>query len=127
VVDWGQEDGAKAAGGGRGKGGKLKSKNQERDQKKENEKTNRGMRELDEETGNRQKVEEWEGITNKEWMNAFEAAEYCGVSYGAIRNMTYRREIPFYKFGRRLRFRVEDIRNLLLNGKTSIQEWKPCR
>ena len=66
-------------------------------------------------------------MVDKEWMNAYEAAEYIGVSYGALRNMTYRREVPFFKMGRRLRFRMEDMRQFILENQFGKKEWQQCR
>lgn len=61
---------------------------------------------------------------DKEWMNAFETANYIGVTYGALRNMAYRREIPFFKMGRRLRFRTEDVRKFLMQSPIKLGDWK---
>ncbi len=79
------------------------------------------------ETEDRQKLENRKRLGDKEWMNAYEAADYIGVSYGGLRNMAYRREIPFFKMGRRLRFRTDDIRQHLIQNQVGIREWKPCR
>lgn len=48
------------------------------------------------------------GITG-EWVSSLDACSILGVSYGALKNMVYRRQIPFYKFGRRLRFRTPEL------------------
>ncbi|MGE0614631.1 MAG: helix-turn-helix domain-containing protein [Bacteriovoracia bacterium] len=75
----------------------------------------------------RQKLDADPTLLHNEWMDAFEVATYMGISYGSVRNMTYRREIPFYRLGRRLRFKTEEIRQHLSMSKVGIKEWGPCR
>lgn len=48
-----------------------------------------------------------------EWLNSKDAASFLCISEGALRNLVYRGQIPFYKFGRRLRFRYSEIHALL--------------
>lgn len=43
------------------------------------------------------------------WITTKEAAKYLGISENALRIMVCRRQIVFYKFGRRLRFNVTDV------------------
>lgn len=47
-----------------------------------------------------------------EWLSTEEAAHFLSVSANALRIMVYRGQVPVYKFGRRLRFRVEDCQAL---------------
>ena len=47
-----------------------------------------------------------------EWLSSKEAAQYLSVSENALRIMVHRRQIPVFRFGRRLRFRIDDIRAL---------------
>jgi excisionase family DNA binding protein len=49
---------------------------------------------------------------NRLW-NHVEVAEYIGSTPGSIRVMCSRREIPFLKIGRRVRFSPESIRRWL--------------
>lgn len=53
-----------------------------------------------------------------EWLSSKEAANYLGISENAIRIMVYRRQIKFSKFGRRLRFRLRDLKSLMLGRST---------
>lgn len=47
---------------------------------------------------------------NPKWLNAREAVEYLRLpSLGALRNLVYRRKIPFCKLGRNLRFDREGL------------------
>lgn len=43
------------------------------------------------------------------WITTKEAAIFLGISENALRIMVCRRQIVFYKFGRRLRFNVNDL------------------
>lgn len=47
-----------------------------------------------------------------EWLNSKDAATFLCISESALRNLVYRGQLPFYKFGRRLRFKFSDIRAL---------------
>jgi excisionase family DNA binding protein len=51
----------------------------------------------------------------REWMTTDEAAEYLGIPVGSLRNMTSNGKIPHYKLGNRNRYRVDDLRQLLLS------------
>lgn len=56
--------------------------------------------------------------STQEWLTTREAASYLGLSTGALLNMTSNGEIPHYKLGkRRNRYRVADLRELLLTRK----------
>lgn len=46
------------------------------------------------------------------WITTKEAAVFLGISENALRIMVCRRQINFYKFGRRLRFNVNDLASL---------------
>lgn len=50
----------------------------------------------------------------QEWLTTENAAEYLGVSENALRIMVHRGQIRFYKLGRRLRFRKDELRTLFL-------------
>jgi len=53
-------------------------------------------------------------IDNKlEWLTSREAALFLRVSRGQLRNMVWRRQVKFYKLGRKLRFSRRDIEKLL--------------
>ena len=47
-----------------------------------------------------------------EWLSSREAAQFLSVSENALRMMVYRDQVPAYKFGRRLRFKLNDCRLL---------------
>lgn len=59
-------------------------------------------------------------LKNEEWLDSVQAAAYLKVSVGALRNMTSNGQIPFYKLGRRNRYRVEDLRSLLFSQKRGV-------
>ncbi len=57
---------------------------------------------------------------NLKWLTAREAVIYLRLpSEGALRNLVYRRQIPFSKIGRLLRFDRERLDALLLSGSRS--------
>lgn len=56
----------------------------------------------------------FENRMKREWLTTKEAAQYLLISENALRIMAHRCQIPVYKFGRRLRFRFEDCRLLVL-------------
>jgi excisionase family DNA binding protein len=56
----------------------------------------------------------FENRMRREWLTTKEAAQYLLISENALRIMAHRLQIPVYKFGRRLRFRFEDCRLLVL-------------
>ena len=56
-----------------------------------------------------------------EWLNTDEAAKYLKVSVGSLRNLTSSGKIPYYKFERRNRYRLKDLRDLLLSKKRGGQ------
>lgn len=49
-----------------------------------------------------------------EWLSSVEAATYLGVTQNALRMMVYRRQVKFYKMGRRIRFHIKDLQALLI-------------
>ena len=51
---------------------------------------------------------------SKEWLTTNEAAKFLGVTPNALRIMVYRNQVPTYKFGRRLRFRLRDCKALFI-------------
>ena len=61
---------------------------------------------------------------NLRWLDAHEAVVYLRLpSLGALRNLVYRRQIPFTKLGRSLRFKREELDrhlDLLSVRRTSI-------
>ncbi len=46
------------------------------------------------------------------WYSSSEASAFLSISENALRILVYRGQIPFYKFGRRLRFKADDLLNL---------------
>lgn len=55
--------------------------------------------------------------TEYEWLNTVEAAEYLKVTLKSLLNMTSSGQLPYYKLGRRNRYRREDLEALLLSEK----------
>lgn len=47
-----------------------------------------------------------------EWLSTDEAARYLGLTPNALRICVHRGQVRAYKFGRRLRFRVEELRQI---------------
>ncbi len=52
-----------------------------------------------------------------EWLDTNQAAQYLGISPAVLRNMTSNGKVPFYKLGRRNRYRLPELRELLLSEK----------
>ena len=50
-----------------------------------------------------------------EWLSTSEAAKFLSTTPNAVRIMVCRGKIKASKLGRRLRFKISDLRNLLLN------------
>jgi len=49
----------------------------------------------------------------EKWLNSKEAAQYLNISERTLFNLTSNGKIPYHKFGRRNRYLLEDLRNLL--------------
>lgn len=56
----------------------------------------------------------FENQTQREWLSTEEAANFLSISANALRIMVHRDQIRAFKLGRRLRFRVQDCRQLFL-------------
>lgn len=52
-----------------------------------------------------------------EWMDSKEAASFLRISEQALRNMTSNGRIPFYKLGRRNRYRKDELTDLVLSQR----------
>ncbi len=52
-----------------------------------------------------------------EWLDTVEAAKFLRVSVATLRNMTSNGLIPYYKLGRRNRYKRSDLRSLLLQNR----------
>lgn len=48
-----------------------------------------------------------------EWLPTEDAAKYLGITANALRILVCRGKVTTYKFGRRLRFKIADLRSLL--------------
>lgn len=48
-----------------------------------------------------------------EWLSTEKAAQYLCMSPNALRICVHRGQVKAYHFGRRLRFRLEDLRRIL--------------
>ena len=55
-----------------------------------------------------------------EWLTTEEAASYLRISVGSLRNKTSYGAVPRYKLGRSNRYRVSDLRSLLLKSKENL-------
>lgn len=54
----------------------------------------------------------YENQIGGKWYSSKEASAFLSISENALRILVHRDQIPFYKFGRRLRFKAEDLQNL---------------
>lgn len=54
----------------------------------------------------------YENQIGGKWYCSSQAAAFLSISENALRILVYRDQIPFYKFGRRLRFKAEDLYDL---------------
>ena len=54
----------------------------------------------------------FENRIEREWLSTEEASYFLSISENALRIMVYRGQIPVCKFGRRLRFRLQDCQAL---------------
>lgn len=57
-----------------------------------------------------------ESSLTTEWLTTEEAAKYLRISPASLRNMTSNGKVPYHKLERRNRYRLEDLRNLLLKN-----------
>ncbi|MFN3697107.1 MAG: helix-turn-helix domain-containing protein [Pseudobdellovibrio sp.] len=55
----------------------------------------------------------FENKIESKWLTSKEVAQYLAISENALRIMVHRGQIPYYKFGRRLRFQFEDCMPLI--------------
>ena len=52
-----------------------------------------------------------------EWMDSETAAEYLSISVPVLRNLTSNGQIPFYKLGRRNRYRKDELDSMLFRNR----------
>jgi len=55
-------------------------------------------------------------------LNVKEAARYLGTTPASLYSMVWRREVPFVKLGRSLRFDVRDLEKLIEESKVKPQD-----
>lgn len=55
----------------------------------------------------------FENRIEREWLSTEEAASYLRLSENALRIKVHRGQVPVYRFGRRLRFRLKDCEGLI--------------
>lgn len=55
----------------------------------------------------------FENQMQREWLSTEEAAYFLSITPNALRIMVHRGQIQVARFGRRLRFRVQDCRRLI--------------
>jgi excisionase family DNA binding protein len=53
----------------------------------------------------------------EKFLTTEQAAQYLGIPAGSLRNMTSNGQVPYYKLGRRNRYRLSDLHELLLSQK----------
>ena len=53
-----------------------------------------------------------------EWYGTEKAAAFLDVTPNALRIMVHRRQLQAYRLGRRLRFRLADLRSVLLRKRS---------
>lgn len=64
-------------------------------------------------------------LTTERWLSSKEAAEYLGISVGALTIRVYRKEIIPKKLGRLNRFNSKDLERLLrASSETSNNKWR---
>lgn len=51
------------------------------------------------------------------WLDSVEAAQFLKVSAPMLRNMASNGQVPFYKLGRRNRYRCDELEALLLQNR----------
>lgn len=54
---------------------------------------------------------------NDEWLTSREAAAFLKISEGCLRNLCSNGQIPYHKLARRNRYRLQDLRDLLLKTR----------
>lgn len=57
------------------------------------------------------------GSVKFEWMGSNEAASYLRISVKTLMNLSSGGSVPFYKFGRRNRYRKDELDQILLQNK----------
>ena len=60
---------------------------------------------------------------NKRYLSLQEAAKYLGVSENYLYKATRRKEIPFIRLGRRLKFDVKRLDKLMAENTTEPKDW----
>ena len=56
-------------------------------------------------------------LTTREVLTSEEAASFLRISVGALRNMASNGQVPYHKLGRRNRYLLAELRQLLLTKK----------
>lgn len=59
-----------------------------------------------------------------EWLTHKGASQYLKVSEGELRNMVSRGELPYYKLGRRNRYRLSELKEILLATRLGGYKWE---
>lgn len=57
---------------------------------------------------------------NDEWLTSEEAAAFLRISPATLRNLTSSGKVPFYKFGRRNRYRKSELVKMLFAEKRGV-------
>ena len=56
------------------------------------------------------------------WINSDQAANYLGISRKTLLNECYKGMIPYYKFGRRNRYKRSDLDKVILTNNGSKED-----
>ena len=56
------------------------------------------------------------------WLTVREAAKYLGTTAPSLYARVWRREVPFIKIGRSVRFDIEDLKKLIDASRVAPQE-----
>lgn len=59
-------------------------------------------------------------LKDREWFTTEEAARYLGISSGSLRNMSSSGQVPYFKLGKRNRYRLDELRALLLANRRGV-------
>ena len=59
--------------------------------------------------------------TSARYLDCRGVAALLAMTPAAVRQLVYRREIPFYKLGKRLRFREDDVRAWAEQGRVEAR------
>jgi excisionase family DNA binding protein len=68
-----------------------------------------------------------EKIIDKEFLTTIEASQFMGISKGRLLNMVSNGKVPHYKLGRSNRYKLSELRELLLETPRGIRNGNKAR